>query len=319
MNSILITGIDGFVGSYLNDLVHQQYPEFSIHGTFLHHMPSFSTPTFGHKCDLLNRSEVMELVKKIKPKKIFHLAGIAYVPDAEDNPVISLEINGIGSFNLFDAVEQYVPDARVITVSSSNVYGKQYFNQNLTESVPIEPHNIYGLSKALMEQFASYFYREKKLSIIVMRAFNHIGPRQSDKFVLSNFAKQIAEIERKQKPPKIYVGDLSVVRDFTDVRDIVYGYYLAMEKGQSGDVYNICFGKGYDIQSLLEKLIEFSSLKIEICQDPHRLRKSEIPYLVGAHDKLRASTGWTPQYDILDTLKDILGYWRDVVLRNPLE
>lgn len=318
MESILITGLDGFVGSYLNELLHQQYPQFKIQGTFLYQSPNFNTPTICHKCDLLNRSEIFELVKQIKPKKVFHLAGVAYVPDAEDNPTISLEVNGIGSFNLFDALAQNVPDTRIITVSSSNVYGKQYFNQNLIESVPIEPHNIYGLSKAVMEQFANYFYREKKLSVIVMRAFNHIGPRQSDKFVVSNFAKQIAEIEKQQKPPKIYVGDLSVVRDFTDVRDIVYGYYLAMENGQSGDVYNICRGKGYDIQSLLEKLLEFSSLKIEICQDPQRLRNSEIPYLVGSHDKLRASTGWVPQYDILDTLKDILEYWRDMVSRNPL-
>lgn len=321
---VLITGITGFVGSHLADFILANFPEAEISGlkrwrsdmSNIHHLENRLKL---HECDIKDAHNLYEAIGSIQPDKIFHLAAQSYVPASWESPAETIHTNIIGQVNLFEAVRKlrmsgYDPVMQI--AGSSEEYGHTEPHElPIKEDNPLRPLSPYAVSKVCQDYHGYQYYKSYGLRIIRTRAFNHSGPRRGRLFVDSNFAKQIAEIEKGIRPSEIRVGNLEAVRDFTDVRDIVEAYWLATEKCEPGEIYNISSGQPHKIQDILNKLIELSTIKnIEIIQDPERMRPSDVPILFGDSSKFRAATGWKPRYDYLNqTLLDTLNYWRERV------
>jgi GDP-4-dehydro-6-deoxy-D-mannose reductase len=181
----------------------------------------------------------------------------------------------------------------------------------ISEQSPLRPLSPYGVSKIAQTMMGYQYYMNYGIHVVGTRAFNYTGPGENASFVCSAFAKQIAEIEQQRKPPVIHVGNLDARRDFTDVRDVVRGYWLALERGKAGDVYNVCSGTSYSIRQALDLLLNMSFKKgIEVVPDPDRLRPSDVPIQVGDFSKIKHQTGWEPTIPFEKTLEDLLEYWR---------
>jgi GDP-4-dehydro-6-deoxy-D-mannose reductase len=315
--NVLATGISGFAGSHLADFLLQLSGQpLDIYGTYYRedieqsHLRGVLSRLNLTSCDITNSQALKELLRNSKPDVIFHLAGISYVPQAEQEKTAAFQINAAAVHHLLEGVSEIVPKARVILISTSEVYGKVSPEEvPLTESHAVRPHNVYGASKAAMEIIAKEALASENLDIVILRAFNHIGPRQSDRFVVSNFARQIARIQLGLQEPLLRVGDLSPQRDFTDVRDIVRGYWMTALAGKKGEVYNICSGRACSIHEIPTRLSELAKVQPEMTTDPSRLRKNDLPVLQGSFQKLKADTGWEPEYSLEKSLKDILDYW----------
>jgi GDP-4-dehydro-6-deoxy-D-mannose reductase len=286
----LITGINGFVGPYLKK--HLLGEGFEVVGTDI-------SEGADYKVDLLDAAEVDELVEEVRPDYFFHLAAQSSVKLSFEKPEFTKRVNVEGTRNLLDAVKKHAASAKVLVVSSADVYGVPE-KVPLTEDSKTNPVSPYGESKLEQEKLALGYG-----NVVVSRSFSHIGPGQKELFVCSDFAKQIAE-ERDV----ICTGNIDVKRDFTDVRDMVKAYLLALQKGKAGEIYNICSGKSYSIRWILEKLLGFSSKKIEIETKQEKMRENEIMELVGNNSKFCNATGWKAEIKIEDTLKEILDYWR---------
>ncbi len=180
----------------------------------------------------------------------------------------------------------------------------------IKETNPLRPLSPYAVSKVAQDMLGYQYWMSWKVDSVRTRGFNHEGPRRGPVFVASDFAKQIADIEKGRKKPVLSVGNLEAQRDFTDVRDMVKAYWLALEKGAPGEVYNLCSGKAWTIRAVLDHLLGLSKAKIEVKQDPARLRPSDVPILLGDASKFHAVTGWVPTIPFETTLADMLEYWR---------
>ena len=310
----LITGISGFAGSHLAEFLLNK--GYKIYGTFydkstFSNLNGFIDKIRLFECDIKNYNNLKTIIEKAKPDEIYHLAAISFVPASLKNPKLTFDTNLYGTLNIYQAVLDLKLKPRILFVGSADEYG--IVNENdlpIKENHSLRPINPYSISKASAD-FMSYFYfKNYSLNIIRARPFNHIGPRQSPEFVCSSFAKQIAEIEKGLKEPTINVGNLEAKRDFTDVRDMVRAYWLALQKGETGEVYNICSEKAIQIGELLNNLLELSSKKIEIIKDPQRMRTSDNPILQGDSKKLREKIGWKLGIPFEKTLQCILDYWR---------
>jgi GDP-4-dehydro-6-deoxy-D-mannose reductase len=252
-------------------------------------------------------------VRKVKPDRLYHLAGMAFVLDARDNPGDAFGINVNGTINVLQAVRAHSPRTRILYVGSSDVYGKVPARSiPINESTGMSPFNLYSISKAAAEMIALNYVHDFGLHVVCMRPFNHIGPRQSPLFVSSDFASQIVKIERSGRGGVIRVGNLKARRDFTDVRDTVRGYIAALEKGKPGDVYNICSGRAISIAAMLKGLIRISGCEIRVMVAAEKVRKLEIPVFIGDNSRMRRVAGWSPEIPLHRTLGDILDYWRSV-------
>ena len=248
-------------------------------------------------------------LSEVRPEAIINLAGIAFAPDTDRDFNLALNVNVGGVYNLCKAIEELKLKTKLVTVSSSEVYGR-IGAQDLpvTEDCPVKPYNNYGLSKYLSEMTVRRFER---VEAVIVRAFNHIGPGQRSDFVVSNFARQLAAIAAGKAAPVMKVGNLDVGRDFTDVRDIVRGYRLAAVRGAG--IYNFCSGKSVAVKDILAQLIAISGLKIDVQIDPARVRPAEIPVLYGSFAKAQRELDWTPEYtDLRTTLNDVYQYWRAI-------
>jgi GDP-4-dehydro-6-deoxy-D-mannose reductase len=314
---VLITGITGFAGSYLAEYLISKNCE--VFGTIrwrsktenIHHLKGKITLI---ECDIRDASSVKKTIKNILPDRIFHLAAQSFVVTSWAAPAETLLTNIIGELNIFEAVRELNINPLIHIAGSSEEYGLVYPEElPIKEENPLRPLSPYAVSKVAQDLLAYQYYKSYKLNIIRTRAFNHSGPRRGEVFVDSNFAKQIAEIEKKKREPVIYVGNLEAKRDFTDVRDIVKGYYLALEKGEIGEVYNICSGKFYSIREVLEMLLNLTDVEIKIEIDKERLRPSDVPFLLGDYTKFHKKTGWKPEIPYEKTLLDMLNYWRERV------
>jgi len=314
---VLITGISGFAGSHLAEYALTK--EAEVHGTTrwrskLENLQEIKEVVTLHECDINDAFAFQEVIKKVKPDYIFHLAAQSFVKASWTEPYQTLHTNIIGELNLFEAVKSipnYKP--RILIAGSSEEYGQQETGPNgLNEEDSLLPISPYGVSKVAQDLLAFQYFKSYGMHIVRTRAFNHCGPRRGEVFVCSTFAKQIAEIEKdKKKLPIIYTGNLDAERDFTDVRDTVRGYWLALEKGEAGEVYNICSNKSIPIKNILRKLLSMSKREIEIRNDPNRMRPSDLKVLVGNNKKFCEKTGWKNQIPIDQTLEDLLNYWRE--------
>jgi len=321
MKNILITGITGFVGSHLAEYCLNQ-SDAKIYGTILsHHMGDELSRIEGIKdkielleCDLKNRVAVARILEKSRPDIIFHLAAQSFVPTSWDSPEDTLINNIISELNIFDLCRELQLDPIIHIAGSSEEYGLVREEETpVKENNPLRPLSPYAVSKIGQDKLAFQYYHSYGLKTVVTRAFNHEGPRRGEQFVTSDFAKQIAEIE-KGKEPIIYVGNLEAKRDYSDVRDIVKAYWLAIEKCKYGEPYNICAEEAKTIKWVLDTLLGFSKVKdIEIKQDSSKMRPSDVPVLLGDCSKFKEATGWKPEIPFEKTLEDTLNYWRERV------
>ncbi len=318
MTRILITGITGFVGSHLLDYVLSHHPETEIFGIYRwrsrrENIEHCETNRFSIlECHLRDASSVRRMMEMIKPDKIFHLAAQSFVPSSWSAPSECFSTNVIGQINIFDAVRDIGIDPWIQIACSSEEYGMVYPDEvPIKESNPLRPLSPYAVSKVGQDYLGYQYFMSYGLKIIRTRGFNHTGPRRGDVFVCSNFAKQIVEIEKNRRKPVIYVGNLDAKRDFTDVRDMVKGYWKSLEGTcLPGEVYNICSTECWDISEVLRMLLERTTAEIEIREDPARLRPSDVPILLGDNSKFTEAVDWKPEIPFEKTLDDILEYWR---------
>ncbi len=310
----LITGITGFVGSHLAELLLKE--GHTVYGTIRWRSRTENIEHIRDKlnlvqADMKDAHSMVEAVKEVRPDYIFHLAAQSFVPTSWNAPAETLHTNIIGTVNLLEAVREAKIEPVIVVAGSSEEYG--YVEEKdlpITEETPLKPLSPYGVSKVGQDRLSYQYFKSYGMKIVVTRAFNHTGPRRGEVFVTSNFAKQIAEIEAEKKEPVIYTGNLEAKRDFTDVRDVVRAYLLAAEKCLPGEAYNICTGRAYAVQDVLNMLLNLVNIKIEIKQDPARLRPSDVPILLGDCSKFKRQTGWQPAISFEQTLKDLLDYWR---------
>ena len=233
------------------------------------------------------------------------------MPTSWKAPTESLTTNVLGQLNLFEACRRSGISPRIQIACSSEEYGMVYEDElPIKETNPLRPLSPYAVSKVAQDMLAYQYWMSYKTDVVRTRGFNHEGPRRGPVFVASDFAKQIADIERGQKAPVIHVGNLEARRDFTDVRDMVKAYWLALEKCAGGEVYNICSGKAWRIRDVLDLLLTMTRVKIEVREDAARLRPSDVPVLLGDYSKFHAATGWDPTIPFETTLADMLDYWR---------
>lgn len=304
---VLVTGACGFVGQHL--AAHLVACGDTVLGTVFseaaqHNNRGYETAVL----DVTSYKACSELIARFRPDRIYHLAGMAFVPEAEENFGRVLAINVESVQNVVRSAYLLQAGIRVLIVSSAEVYGKiRPENLPLTEATAVRPANNYSLSKAMAELVALRYQSSEQVRVVVARPFNHIGPGQNNRFVTSTFGEQLARIACGLDAPVLRVGNLDARRDFTDVRDIVRGYRLALEAGQGTYVFSS--GKSVSIQSILDCLIEVSGQKVEIVRDPTRLRPSDVPDLYGSAARAKTDLGWEPKIPLHVSLKDIFEDW----------
>ena len=309
----LITGVDGFVGKYLSEYLLKQ--KYEVYGTTISEKYKNEKIKI-YKMNLLDEKEVNKVIKMIKPDKIFHLAGQSAVGLSWEKPVLTVNINVNGTLNLLEAVRNYSKDSKILIVGSSDQYGPIKPEEcPIKESKIHNPQSPYGVSKKAQEEMCKLYVNAYHTNIIMVRAFNHIGAGQSTNFVVADFASKIAQIE-KGSEPVLKVGNLESFRDFTDVRDIVRGYSLLLEKGKIGEIYNIGSGKEVKVSEILKKLVSMSKKEIKIEIDPNKFRPVDVPLVVCDNSKIKKDTGWETEFLINDTLEEVLEYWRSVIIER---
>ncbi len=310
-----ITGIAGFAGSFLaEELLNSGYQvSGSLFGQeSLRNVKHLKKDITTVKLDVQILKECNKVLRQIKPDYIFHLAAFSSVGKSFEKERLTYSINFDGTLNLLNSALELKNLKKFIFVSSAEAYG--LFNpagKTLSESQPFNPNSPYAVSKAAAEYACSYYVSRYRLPVAIARSFNHTGPRQSDSFVVSSFARQIAQIEANRAEPTLYVGDLSAKRDFSDVRDIVRGYRFLAERGQPGQAYHFCSGRAVSIGKILDLLLKLSVQTINVKTDRARLRKNDIPVLRGSYLKAKKQLGYHPNFKLPETLKDTLDYWRN--------
>lgn len=300
----LITGAAGFAGGHLLE-------RLVARGVRVHAWAHRAAPHPGADgavtwtaVDLLDRPAVRAALDRARPAVIYHCAGFADVHDAWREPARALRVNVVGTHNLIESARGLGLSPRVLVTGSAQIYRPSL--DALTEEDAIGPSNPYGVSKLAQELTAA----ASPLPTVLVRPFNHAGPRQSPSYATSGFAQQIAEIEAGRRDPVLHVGNLEARRDITDVRDTVAAYHALAEQGQPGRPYNVCSGRAYRMRDLLEILLSHARVRVRVDVDPARLRPSDNPVILGSHARLTADTGWTPVIPIEQTLAELLEYWR---------
>lgn len=297
----LITGHNGFVGQHAI----KKWPNSLI----------LTNNKEKSSIDICTPHLIEKYLEENHVDEVLHLAGVSFVPDSFNNPRRTYEVNFIGALNLLEALKNTGFKGRFLFVSSGDVYGLMDHNYStIREDHPIQPRNPYAVSKVAAENLCYQWSLTSPFEILIARPFNHIGPGQSEKFVISNFAKQIATINNKKNSKTISVGNIDVTRDFSDVNDVIDAYDAIFKYGKNGETYNICSGKSYSIRNLLEKLLKNSKNHIEIISDPNRWRPAEQQYVSASNEKIVTQTNWVPKVSIEKTLLEIYNFWENQIV-----
>ena len=290
----LLIGGTGFVGGHLER----------------HLLADYDVTATGHNADIRDENQVRHLAARIMPDVVVNLASITTVRESFKHPLETYKIGFWGTLNLLNALKDIGFNGRMLQIGSSEVYGFPLPEQlPISETEPLHPMSPYSVSKAATEALCYQWSQTECFEIVMARPFTHIGPGQSDRFAVSNFAKQIAEIKSGRREPVLYVGDLEATRDYTDVRDIVGAYDLLLQKGANGGIYNVCSGTERPTRLLLNRLLDIAGVSAAISQDPARTRASEQRRVCGNNKKLVEATGWRQSISLDTTLANILSYW----------
>src|SRR5712664_2628239 len=310
---ILITGITGFVGSHLAEFALARGVD--VFGSVrwrskMEHIEGFRDRVTLIESDLRDLLSVRTVLEQARPDYIIHLAAQSFVHASWQTPVETFYTNVVSQMNLFEVMRQLGSSARFLVIGSSEEYGLVEPDElPIRETNPLRPLSPYAVSKVTQDLMGFQYFKSYGLDIVRARAFNHSGPRRGEVFATSSFAKQIAEAEAGLREPFVSVGDLKPTRDFSDVRDIVQGYWTLLERGTAGEVYNLCSGVDWSIERMLNFLMSQSTLdRLEIRPDPARLRPSDVPTLRGCAEKIQHAVGWTPRIPLEQTLGDLLEY-----------
>ncbi|HLA75970.1 MAG TPA: GDP-mannose 4,6-dehydratase [Vicinamibacteria bacterium] len=311
---VLVTGIAGFVGGHLADFLRTQRPEVQVFGLLRPHGSPLELPArvFPVEADLEDSAAVEAAFDVVHPDRIIHLAAQSSVHRSWEDPAGTLRTNVLGLLNMLEAVRRRALAPRILVIGSAEEYGLVEPKEiPLAETAPLRPNSPYAVSKVSQSYLALQYALSHQMAIIRTRTFHHTGPGRGEIFAESSFARQIAEIELGRRPPLIEVGNLEAIRDFSDVRDVVRAYWALLDRGEPGEVYNVCSGRSLRIRDLLDRLIALAEVDVEIRVDGSRLRPADIPALVGDPRKLQQATGYAQKIELAETLADLLRYWRE--------
>jgi len=304
----LVTGAAGFVGLHLARALAECGAR--VHGLG-NDPPRGELSLEGwHAADLRHPEGLASVIAAVRPDFVVHLAGQTSAARSFERPIETFEVNALGTWNLVEAVRNGAPCARVLTIGSAEVYGPQPAGSCVGESAPFRPVSPYGLSKAAADAFAELAWKRHGLDVVRTRSFGHTGPGQEPRFSVPSWAQQVAAIEAGEAEPVIRVGNLEVTRDLSDVRDVVRAYVTLLERGRSGEAYNVCRGAGIELAEVVKKLAARARVPMRIEADPRRVRTADVSYLVGDPSKIRAETGWQAEIDLERTLDEVLEEWR---------
>jgi GDP-4-dehydro-6-deoxy-D-mannose reductase len=316
---ILITGVAGFAGRHLlRHLAEQGGRE--IHGADHAPLEEMADPeplrsalASYRSLDVTDAAAVAAWIQAHGPDQVAHLAAQASGMESIEKPAETYRVNALGALNVLEALRATGSAARLLLVGSADIYGSGPAGGKIREDAPIRPQNPYSVSKAAQDALGELYALSFRLPVIRTRTFTHTGPGQRPRFALAGFAEQLARIDAGLAPPEIRVGNLDVVREYGDVRDVVRAYDLLLARGVAGEAYNVATGQGYRLRELLDRLLEVSGVRAAVTTDPARVRSRDTDHLVGDPAKLHAATGWTPVQTIEQTLADLSASARDRV------
>ncbi len=310
MKKALIIGAAGFVGSYLAKELWQNYG-MEVHVSKLPKEHLEIAYAHVHNLDILQKEEVSGLLYEILPDYIFHLAAQSSVSIAWKNPGLTVDVNVKGCIHVLDAVRELFYKPRILLVGSGEEYGRIYAEEvPVTESNHLRPGNIYAATKVCQNMIGTIYAQAYDMDLLMVRSFNHIGPGQAPIFVVSDFCRQVAQIEAGMKEPVMYVGNLKARRDFTDVRDVVRAYALLVLYGKPGETYNVGSGHAYAIREVLDLILSLSGANIRIETDPNKIRPVDVAVIEADITKLHQETGWRQSIPLVQTLQETLDDWR---------
>jgi GDP-4-dehydro-6-deoxy-D-mannose reductase len=308
MTRILVTGCSGFLASHLLQLL-QRDGKSKIFG--ITEVSGFSHPQVDvSQVDIRRRDDMIHLLAAIRPDITFHLAAVTNVGFAWKNPYLTYEVNFLGSSNLLEAILPVASHSRLVLMSSAEVY-RSDGGTPINENSPTQSQNPYALSKLVMEMLGDLYWKTHGLNVCKLRAFNFTGPGQDAKFVASDFASQIAAIEKGKQEAVIRVGNLAAIRDFSDVRDVARYVQVLGQRGKGGEVYNLCSGRSYSIEKILEVLLSLAKKSIRVEVDTGKFRPLDNPQITGDCSRIRSEFGLRPEIAMEKTLLDLLNYWRE--------
>lgn len=311
MKKALIIGGAGFVGKYLADYLVGECG-YQVCSTKMKQEVLEDVSYEVVDMDLLVKGEVEHVLEKCAPDYIFHLAAQSSVAVSWSNPQLTVDVNIKGTLNLLEVLRETGCQARVLLIGSGEEYGRIDPDAvPITEETVLRPGNIYAATKGCQNMLGSIYARAYDLNLVMVRAFNHVGPGQSPQFVVSDFCKQVVEVEKGLREPVIHVGNLKAKRDFTDVRDVVAAYECLVRQGASGETYNVGAGNAYSIQEILDQIIEISGQKIQVEVEAERLRPIDVPVISADITKITEQTDWKRKISLKQTLQDTLDYWRE--------
>ena len=309
MKKGLVIGAAGFVGNYLINEMHNNGME--CYATKLPHEKFDNEHAEVYDLDIMKKDDIVSLLFEVRPDYIFHLAAQSSVGLAWKNPGLTVDVNIKGSLNLMDAVRELFYKPKVLLIGSGEEYGHIRPGETpITEFNLLRPGNIYAATKACQNMIGNIYAKAYDLDLMMVRAFNHIGPGQAPMFVVSDFCKQVAEAEKGLREPVMKVGNLAAKRDFTDVRDVVRAYVKLIDTGVPGETYNVGSGNAMAIQDILNMIVSMSSCEIKVEIDPNKLRPVDVPIIEADITKLNQLTGWKPEIPLERTIQETLDYWR---------
>jgi len=309
MSRILVTGIEGFAGGHLaRHLTSAGHEVIGLH--WADAQPGL--PAELHRGDICDFDATRSLLDSTRPDGIIHLAGISSVALSESHQMTTYEVNALGTLKLLEAVRQFQLKCRIILISSADVYGRSNVGRPLNEDLPSLPLSPYALSKHMTAEAGLFYQRAFGLDVTVLRPFSHTGPGQATTFVFPKVANAIAQIEEGRREPVIEMGDLQIRRDYTDVRDVVRAYGLALERCAPGETYNITSGRPLVIREGVDYLCSLSRVPVQVKSSAAKFRPHDIPLLTGDPSKFAAATGWKTEIPFTQTLSDLLDYYRSV-------